>query len=163
MSQRVSNEQLSDLLRRYCRYLDGRINTVTGKREWDTFHGLPIPALLADLEEARRDHQRTEQWYGQRWRRLRDLFDGTEFEESACAIMANGTASTEERPRAYVFARELEAAERERDEVRAALRAVEWSGSDQENCCPCCGNWKSEGHVDDCLVGNALAASEQSS
>lgn len=61
--------------------------------------------------------------------------------------------------------------ERERDEARAALRRTQWvydwfcpGGSvPMGMICPVCANHRPEGHKSDCVVGNALAASEQSS
>ena len=77
---RLTNEQVADLRRQFDRYMGGSINTVTGKREWDTFHGLPIPALLADLEEARAAlrkirHYVREPWCGSPSYQIRELID----------------------------------------------------------------------------------------
>lgn len=47
---------------------------------------------------ARRDRSDTQDWYAARWERLRDLLRGTEFEDTACAIMANGTGAPGEPP-----------------------------------------------------------------
>ena len=56
---------------------------------------------LERAEKAERRRDFIERWYGVRWARLRELFCGTEIEEIACCIMANGTASVNEPPRQY--------------------------------------------------------------
>ena len=52
--------------------------------------------------------------------------------------------------------------EEQRDDLLAALKAVEWPRYDDcgENFCVCCGALKSQGHASECLVGNAIAKAE---
>lgn len=48
------------------------------------------------LDKALRNLHSMAWWYAQRWDRLRELIRGTDIEEAACSIMANGTASVTE-------------------------------------------------------------------
>lgn len=54
--------------------------------------------LEEKLERAVTSRYHTWWWYGQRWERLRELFKGTDLEERACCVMANGTADIMEHP-----------------------------------------------------------------
>ena len=58
--------------------------------------------LEAWLISARYNHgskQHTQDWYGVRWERLRDLLEGTEYWGKACSIIANGIAEHGEPPK----------------------------------------------------------------
>lgn len=54
--------------------------------------------LEAEVLRLAKSREFTEQWYAVRWERLRVFLKGTELEDKACAIMANGTATPEEPP-----------------------------------------------------------------
>lgn len=73
-----------------------------------------------DTERCRREH--TDQWYAERWARLRDLFDGTPLEARACNVMANGTADHEEPP---TYAQLLNSARADRDRLAAERDALQ--------------------------------------
>ena len=44
-------------------------------------------------------------------------------------------------------------------ELLELLKKCEWTTNDSEMSeCPCCGNWRRIGHVDDCELANLLAS-----
>lgn len=71
------------------------------------------------LDRAISHRTHTYWWYGQRWDRLRELLKGTDLEEQACCIMANGTATIFESPTA---SQQFHALEYDLTKSRHALR-----------------------------------------
>lgn len=71
------------------------------------------------LERAVKSRSHAYWFYGQRWDRLRELVRGTDLEDEACAIMANGTASPSEPPTA---SQQFHMLEHDLAKARLALR-----------------------------------------
>lgn len=76
-------------------------------------------SLRKKLERAISSKVHTYWWYGQRWARLRELVRGTDIEEAACSIMANGVADPLESPTA---SQQFHSLEHELARTRLALR-----------------------------------------
>lgn len=109
---------------------------------------------------------------------------GSEYagDPSACVAFVREVRETQHAA-IKTFKARAESAEKERDEavksygiasgarvevhararqLAEALRAVEWSVDARAEgetvmCCPACAWWKSHGHSEDCIIGNALA------
>lgn len=69
-----------------------------------------LPLAIEEIQRLRRASDFATEWYGRRWNRLRHLIhnQAPHLEETACCIMANGTASHDERPIAAPAAKERE-------------------------------------------------------
>ena len=131
-------------------------------------------ALIADLEEARRErdeaNNRAERVTNHAINLISRLCPDhlAEAKEMSFGVFME---RTEKNGCEWCAVARAETAERERDEARAALRRTQWvydsfcpGGSvPMGMICPVCANHRPEGHKPDCVVGNALGGSEQSS
>ena len=176
------------------RLTDEQLAPIKAELERDGFLGtVSSRALLADLEEVRRERDELQFGFDLRWKadmraiaRWQEahperpniwpdhadlcvwLLEQIDIAQLAADLSEHTDINLQA---ASAWKERAETAERERDEARAALRRTQWvydsycSGGSvpMGMLCPVCGNHRPEGHTADCVVGNALGGSEQQS